>query len=255
MSRGGSAPKARASVLDAGLSPRSRTPSRPTRATRLMSALPESRGSRASTTSPGRAIARATRRRSPGSRVGAMERPRTSTVSRRRLARIKTPASATPSASAARTVRRSGRPPVDARLLGTAGGLPHLVDRVDHQEQLLRRADIKRLLHLRGLLRGLPERLVDARMLLEVLRLEVVAPEDVEMMLHELRALLLDVDAASAEQRIVAGLVLLDDAEARLGLDAGLLGIIDAARDVAVGVDHARWAQDGAQGKHRSPFR
>ena len=87
---------------------------------------------------------------------------------------------------------------------------------------------------------GLPERLVDAGMLLEVLGLEVVVPEDVEVVLDELGALLLDVDAAGLEELVVAGIVLLDDAQARFGLDAGLLRVVDAARDVAVGVERCR---------------
>ncbi len=106
------------------------------------------------------------------------------------------------------------------------------------------------LLHLGGLLGGLPERLVQAGVLLEVLRLEVVVPEDVQVVLDELGALLLDVDASGAEELVVAGIVLLDDAQARLGLDPGLLRVVDAARDVAVGVNVPRRAQQGAQGEH-----
>jgi hypothetical protein len=62
-------------------------------------------------------------------------------------------------------------------------------------------------------------------------------PEDVEVVLHQLGALLLDMDATVPEELVVAGIVLLDDAQARLGLDAGLFGVVDAAWDVAVGVD------------------
>ena len=107
-----------------------------------------------------------------------------------------------------------------------------------------------------GLLVGLPERLVDAGVLLEVLGLEVVAPEDVEVVLDELGALLLDVDASRLEQRVVAGLVLLDDPQAGLRLDARLLGVVDAAGDVAVGVDDcgggAGWCAGTASVSFRS---
>ena len=112
----------------------------------------------------------------------------------------------------------------------------------------LRRADVERLLDLAGLL-GRPSRsLVDAGVLLEVLGLEVVVPEHVEVVLDELGALLLDVDAARPEQLVVAGLVLLDDAQARLGLDSGLLGVVDAAGDVAVRVDDAAWGAGWSAG-------
>src|SRR5688500_4864797 len=226
------------------------------RVTRLTSSRSWPRGSAASTTSPGRAGRRATRRRSPGRSAGAIERPRTSTTSSHRLAPIN---AATARRGQSRSLGRigpegSGGPAVDARLLRAAGRLPHLVDGVDHGQQLLGCARIDRLLDLGGLLGGLPEGLVQVRVLLEMLGLEVVVPEDVEVVLHELGALLLDVDAAGAEVLVVAGVVLLDDAQAGLGLDPGLLGVIYAARDVAVGVDDACGAQDGAQGKHRSPF-
>ena len=86
--------------------------------------------------------------------------------------------------------------------------------------------------------------------LLQVLRLEIVVPEDVQVVLDELGALLLDVDAAGAEELVVTGVVLLDDAQAGLGLDPRLLRVVDAARDVAMGVHLARGAQQGAQGEH-----
>src|SRR5918992_3445877 len=222
----------------------------PIDATRLTSSRVEWRGSGARTTSPGRGRARTTRRRSPGRSVGAIERPRTSTTSSHRRAARRADAATTSQISARGRIGLSGGAPVDPGLLGAAGGLPDLVDCVDHREQLLCGAGVERLLHLRGLLRGLPERLVQVRVLLEVLGLEVVVPENVEMLLDEFGPLLLDVDAARLEEGVVAGVVLLDDAQARLGLDAGLLGVIDAARNVAVRVDDATGAQDGARGKH-----
>src|SRR5688500_12270668 len=226
------------------------------RVTRLTSSRSWPRGSAASTTSPGRAGRRATRRRSPGRSAGAIERPRTSTTSSHRLAPIN---AATARRGQSRSLGRigpagSGGPAVDARLLRAARRLPHLVDGVDHGQQLLGGAGIDRLLDLRGLLRGLPECLVQVRVLLEMLRLEIVVPEHVEVVLDELGALFLDVNAARAEELVVGGIVLLDDAEARLGLDACLLGVVDATRDVAMGVHDTRRAKEGAEGQHRSPF-
>jgi hypothetical protein len=84
---------------------------------------------------------------------------------------------------------------------------------------------------------------VQVRIFLEVLGLEVVVPEDVEVMLDQLGALLLDVDTAGAEELVVAGVVLLDDAESRFGLDPCLFRVVDATRNVAVGVNDAGWLE------------
>src|SRR5918999_1141267 len=196
-----------ASVLAAALSPRRATPSASSEATRLTSSRFVFRGSGARTTSSTRGRARITRSRSPGSRVGAIERPRTSTTSSRRMASTAAPARRI-AVSARGRIGHSGGASADPRLFGAAGGLPHLVDCVDHREQLLGRAGVERLLDLGGLLRGLPERLVQVGGLLDVLGLEVVVPQDVEVLLDELGPLLLDVDAASLEQGVVAALVL-----------------------------------------------
>ena len=66
-------------------------------------------------------------------------------------------------------------------------------------EQLLRVGEVGRRLHLRDLLVRVPEQLVQVRDLLEVLGLEVVVPEDVEVVLDELGPLLLDRDRARPE--------------------------------------------------------
>ena len=78
-------------------------------------------------------------------------------------------------------------------------------------EQLLGGADVHRLLDLGRLLGRLPAGVVEVRELLDVLRLEVVVPQDVDVVLRQLGALLLDGDAAGAEELVVAGVVLLDD--------------------------------------------
>src|SRR5687768_1695455 len=100
---------------------------------------------------------------------------------------------------------------------------------------------IDALLVLAAQLRGLPERVVEVRVLLEVLRLEVVGPEDEQLLLAELRVLLLHVDRADVvvPVRVVTALErreLLD--HLRDGLGGGLCAgrIVDAARDVAVRV-------------------
>src|ERR671936_1997121 len=86
---------------------------------------------------------------------------------------------------------RSARSARDTRLLGPAGRLPGGVDLVDQVEQLLGVGDVGRGLDLRRLLVGVPEQIVEVRDLVDVLRLEVVVPEDVEVMLDELGALFL----------------------------------------------------------------
>jgi hypothetical protein len=79
------------------------------------------------------------------------------------------------------------------------------------------------------------------RVLLEVRRLEVVGPEHPEVVLDQLRPLLLDDQRSGAELRIVARLVLLGDRLDRLGLDPGLRRVVDAAGEIAVSAhDDAR---------------
>src|SRR4029079_10253342 len=109
------------------------------------------------------------------------------------------------------------------RLLLAAGRLPGGVDLIDHVEELLAVRGVGGRLHLRDLLVRVPEHLMQVRDLFEVLRLEVVVPEDVEVVLDQLRALFLDMDGAATERRILVGSVLLEDPVARLRLDASLL--------------------------------
>jgi hypothetical protein len=94
------------------------------------------------------------------------------------------------------------------------------------------------VLGLAGLLGRLPEQVVQVGELLEVLGLEVVGPQHPQVMLDQLATLLLDDDGALPEQRVVGGVVLLDDLGHRLGLDPGLGRVVHATRQVAVGVDH-----------------
>src|SRR5207244_9394303 len=64
-------------------------------------------------------------------------------------------------------------------------------------------AEIERALDLRALLRRLPAELRDLGVFLDVLGLEVVAPEDVDVVLRELGPLFLDDDRSSFEQLVV----------------------------------------------------
>ena len=74
------------------------------------------------------------------------------------------------------------------------------------------------------------------------------------MVLDQLGALFLDPDRAGAEGRVGVGLVLLHDPEARLGLDPGLLGVIDAARQIAMGVGDGLGGKPAGQSRHGDSF-
>src|SRR3954470_4473341 len=100
-----------------------------------------------------------------------------------------------------------------------------------------------------GELGGLVEQLVQLRVLLEVRRLEVVGPQNPEVVLDQLGPLLLDEQSAGAEDRVLVALVLLADGLHRLRFDAGLRRVIDTARQVAVrGGDDARGQQSAQDG-------
>ena len=146
------------------------------------------------------------------------------------------------------SARAAGHP----RLAVAAGRLPGGVDLVDQLEQLLRVVEVGRGLDLADLLVRVPEQLVEVRDGLEVLGLEVVVPQDVEVVLDEVGLLLLDRDRARPEGRVLVGGVLLDDPVAGLGLDAGLLGVVDAARQVAVGVGDGRRGEQSGDERHRA---
>ena len=69
-------------------------------------------------------------------------------------------------------------------------------------------------------------------------------------MLDQVGLLLLDRDRAGPERRVLVGRVLLDDPVAGLGLDAGLLGVVDAAGQVAVGVGDRRRGEQPGKERH-----
>src|SRR4029077_15565007 len=91
-----------------------------------------------------------------------------------------------------------------------------------------------RTFDLRALLRGLPAELRDLGVLLDVLGLEVIAPENVDVVLGELSSLLFDDDRARLELFVTRRVVLLDDLVAGLRLDACLLRVVNAAGQVAM---------------------
>src|SRR3954454_14105032 len=126
---------------------------------------------------------------------------------------------------------------------GTRSGLlrlpEDLVDLGDLLQQLLGLAWVDGALAAgrAGQLRGLVEQLVQVRVLLEVRWLEVVGPQHPQVVLHELGALLLDDERASAEDGVLVALVLLADGLDRLRLDARLRRVVDAAGKVTVSRD------------------
>src|SRR5437764_1354743 len=90
--------------------------------------------------------------------------------------------------------RRCARPR-DSSLLRTAGLLPDLVDLIDQVEEFLGLAQIDGRFRLRALRDGLLQNVLELRELrVMLLRLVPVAPENVEMVLRQLRPLLFDQD-------------------------------------------------------------
>src|SRR5205814_8051109 len=109
----------------------------------------------------------------------------------------------------------------DSGLLRAASRLPGGVDLVDQVEELPRVTEIGRRLDLGGRLGRVPEGLMEVWEGAEVLGLEVVVPQDVEVMLDELGSLFLDRDGAHPEGRILVAGPFLDDLVAGLGLVPG----------------------------------
>src|SRR3712207_3239523 len=121
----------------------------------------------------------------------------------------------------------------------SGGGLrlpEDLVDLGDVVQQLLALGGVHAALAAggAGLLGRLVEQLVQLRVLLEVRGLEVVGPQHPQVVLDQVRPLLLDQDRAGAERRVLVGLVLLLDGLDGLRLDAGLGRVVHAAGEVAV---------------------
>src|SRR5689334_18536161 len=138
-------------------------------------------------------------------------------------------------ASQAQHPMKTKRPELRSGLLR----LPEdLGDLVDLGQQLVGDVGVHRALGAGGTreLGGLVDERVQLRVLLEVRGLEVVGPQHPEVVLDQLGALLLDDHRAGAEVGVVVVGQLADDGLDRLGLDAGLSGVVDAAGQVAVGV-------------------
>src|SRR5215212_2572834 len=127
-------------------------------------------------------------------------------------------------------------------------GLPEdLRDLVDLVQELLALRGVVRLLGRPGLLGCVPEEVVQVRVLLEVLGLEIVGPQHPQVLLDQVRSLFLDDDGALAEHIVVGALVLLLTRLHGLGLDARLRRVVDAARQIAMPVDRAPRCKDAAQ--------
>src|SRR5437588_11252015 len=93
---------------------------------------------------------------------------------------------------------RAGRrcaSPRDSSLLPTAGLLPDLVDMIDQVEEFLGLVQIHGRFRLRALRDGLLQNVLEMwELRVMLLRLVPVAPENVEMVLRQLRPLLFDQD-------------------------------------------------------------
>src|SRR4051794_26383928 len=101
-----------------------------------------------------------------------------------------------------------------------------LVDVGDGVEQLLALLRGEALLRLAGELGGLPELVVEVRILLQVLGLEVVGPQHPQVVLDQIGPLLLDLHGPLPEDGIVVALVLLLAGLDRLGFDPSLGGVV-----------------------------
>src|SRR3954463_1698388 len=127
-------------------------------------------------------------------------------------------------------------------------------DLVDLREQVVGGLRVHGGLRARpaGELARLVDQHVELRVLLEVRRLEVVGPQHREVVLDQLRALLLDEDGAGPEVRVVVVGDLSDDGLDRLRLEPRLGRVVDAAGKVAVGL----YLEGGSEQsrKHAGPF-
>jgi len=79
-----------------------------------------------------------------------------------------------------------------------------------------------------------------------VVDLEVVGPQNPEVVLHSLAALFFDQGCANLEVSVI-GSVVLDHARLNgLGLEASLGGVVHTAREVAVGAD-GEWCVESVE--------
>jgi len=121
--------------------------------------------------------------------------------------------------------------------------------------------DVVRLLRLARALGRHPEEVVQVRELLEVLDFEVVGPEDPEVVLHQVGALLFDDGGANLEVGVARGVVLLHAGPHGLCFDPSLGRVVDATREVAVRRDDERCGGgvevcvDAVQKRHGFAFR
>jgi hypothetical protein len=109
-----------------------------------------------------------------------------------------------------------------------------LGDGVDLTQQAVGDRDVVSLLRFAGGLGGLPKEFVEIRVLLKVLGLEVVGPQNPQVMLDEFAALFFDEQRAHLEVVVARRVELLHAALDRLRFDPRLRWVVHATRQVAV---------------------
>src|SRR2546428_9364768 len=133
--------------------------------------------------------------------------------------------------------------PRDPGLLRTAGLLPDLVDLIDQVEEFLGLGQIHGRFRLRALRDGLLQNVLELRKLrVMLLRLVPVAPENVEMVLRQLRPLLFDQDRPLPVHVVLRVVVFLDDVVDGFRLDSRLLWVVNPTGQIAVGLDRSAGA-------------
>jgi len=115
-----------------------------------------------------------------------------------------------------------------------------LGDCVNLREETVGNGDVVGLLGFTGRLRGLPEEVVKFTVRSEVLGLEVVGPQNPEVVLDQLATLFLNRGGTNLEVVVRACVVLLHAGLHGLGFDLGLRRVVHTARKVAVRVHRAR---------------
>src|ERR1035437_9143276 len=107
-------------------------------------------------------------------------------------------------------------------------------DGVDLTEEPIGDRNVIGLLGVTGGLRRHPKQIVEVRELLQVLDLEVVGPEDPEVVLDQVATLFFDDRGADLEVSITRRVVLLHASLYRLRFDPRLRGVVHATRQVTV---------------------
>ena len=133
-----------------------------------------------------------------------------------------------------------------------------LAELLDGHFELGGRLGVDVLLVLPGELQQLPDLVVEVGVGGQVLRLEVVGPDDLDLALDLLGVLFLDPDAAARtccalRCRRLRGRRSVRPCGPRSGRDLGFVRVVDAARDVAVGARRGRRGEPAGQARHGTP--